>query len=187
MIYPHVVFFFFSSRRRHTRCSRDWSSDVCSSDLFPWIRLPTPSTAGRIPDTSPPSASPSCAGRYLIKTNAWKKQAKLSSANPLRDRISVRKSLSENTCLPLRGRSEEHTPELQSRLHVVCRLLLEKNSLMVRGLFFSDAMFVPTICSNQVGALSLDITLSCSFWPLNASARGSSLHLSTARQGCSDS
>src|SRR2546429_357656 len=23
---------FFSSRRRHTRCSRDWSSDVCSSD-----------------------------------------------------------------------------------------------------------------------------------------------------------
>src|SRR2546429_244065 len=24
--------FFFSSRRRHTRCSRDWSSDVCSSD-----------------------------------------------------------------------------------------------------------------------------------------------------------
>src|SRR5216684_9269149 len=28
-----IVFFFFSSRRRHTRCSRDWSSDVCSSDL----------------------------------------------------------------------------------------------------------------------------------------------------------
>src|SRR2546422_2142893 len=28
------MFFFFSSRRRHTRCSRDWSSDVCSSDLW---------------------------------------------------------------------------------------------------------------------------------------------------------
>src|SRR5436305_13514539 len=28
-----VIFFFFSSRRRHTRCGRDWSSDVCSSDL----------------------------------------------------------------------------------------------------------------------------------------------------------
>src|SRR5216684_6178511 len=28
------VLFFFSSRRRHTRCSRDWSSDVCSSDLI---------------------------------------------------------------------------------------------------------------------------------------------------------
>src|SRR5690554_7028452 len=27
-------FFFFSSRRRHTRCGRDWSSDVCSSDLI---------------------------------------------------------------------------------------------------------------------------------------------------------
>src|SRR5690606_40001798 len=28
-----TCFFFFSSRRRHTRFSRDWSSDVCSSDL----------------------------------------------------------------------------------------------------------------------------------------------------------
>src|SRR3712207_7475219 len=27
------MFFFFSSRRRHTRYWRDWSSDVCSSDL----------------------------------------------------------------------------------------------------------------------------------------------------------
>src|SRR5690606_24460150 len=30
--YLHM-YFFFSSRRRHTRFSRDWSSDVCSSDL----------------------------------------------------------------------------------------------------------------------------------------------------------
>src|SRR2546428_4549365 len=29
-----TVFFFFSSRRRHTRSDRDWSSDVCSSDLL---------------------------------------------------------------------------------------------------------------------------------------------------------
>src|SRR5438445_5953098 len=28
------MFFFFSSRRRHTRYWRDWSSDVCSSDLY---------------------------------------------------------------------------------------------------------------------------------------------------------
>src|SRR5439155_16809725 len=28
-----LLFFFFSSRRRHTRWPRDWSSDVCSSDL----------------------------------------------------------------------------------------------------------------------------------------------------------
>src|SRR2546430_4311929 len=31
------VFFFFSSRRRHTRFDCDWSSDVCSSDLILWI------------------------------------------------------------------------------------------------------------------------------------------------------
>src|SRR6266498_3756088 len=29
-----LYYFFFSSRRRHTRCGRDWSSDVCSSDLL---------------------------------------------------------------------------------------------------------------------------------------------------------
>src|SRR5947209_15912920 len=29
--------FFFSSRRRHTRYWRDWSSDVCSSDLAGWF------------------------------------------------------------------------------------------------------------------------------------------------------
>src|SRR5699024_11900389 len=33
MIYCFLFFFFFSSRRRHTRSKRDWSSDVCSSDL----------------------------------------------------------------------------------------------------------------------------------------------------------
>src|SRR5256884_5249988 len=33
--YRSMCCFFFSSRRRHTRCSRDWSSDVCSSDLKP--------------------------------------------------------------------------------------------------------------------------------------------------------
>src|SRR5699024_11843796 len=34
-------FFFFSSRRRHTRSKRDWSSDVCSSDLdhLPWREM----------------------------------------------------------------------------------------------------------------------------------------------------
>src|SRR5690349_22641734 len=34
-IFFFFFFFFFSSRRRHTRSLRDWSSDVCSSDL-PW-------------------------------------------------------------------------------------------------------------------------------------------------------
>src|SRR5690606_25431843 len=34
MIQRLYNYFFFSSRRRHTRFSRDWSSDVCSSDLY---------------------------------------------------------------------------------------------------------------------------------------------------------
>src|SRR5712675_2747069 len=39
--------FFFAIRRRHTRCSRDWSSDVCSSDLASMPGMPyTLFTAG---------------------------------------------------------------------------------------------------------------------------------------------
>src|SRR5438067_6834163 len=33
IIVGRMFFFFFSSRRRHTRSKRDWSSDVCSSDI----------------------------------------------------------------------------------------------------------------------------------------------------------
>src|SRR5699024_11500544 len=43
LVLPHASRFFFSSRRRHTRSKRDWSSDVCSSDLGPESR----SGAGR--------------------------------------------------------------------------------------------------------------------------------------------
>src|SRR3712207_727280 len=42
-----IVFFFFSSRRRHTRYWRDWSSDVCSSDLvYSGIAINTDKTKG---------------------------------------------------------------------------------------------------------------------------------------------
>src|SRR6266542_4827 len=36
-VLPRPDGFFFSSRRRHTICYRDWSSDVCSSDLYDWV------------------------------------------------------------------------------------------------------------------------------------------------------
>src|SRR5699024_11980792 len=40
----YSYYFFFSSRRRHTRSKRDWSSDVCSSDLM--------ATAAQIEETN---------------------------------------------------------------------------------------------------------------------------------------
>src|SRR2546429_5288913 len=45
-----MFFFFFSSRRRHTRCSRDWSSDVCSSDLL--LPIDHPGTVGSVSEHS---------------------------------------------------------------------------------------------------------------------------------------
>src|SRR3712207_9131445 len=53
-----VLFFFFSSRRRHTRYWRDWISDVCSSDLhlvFAPLHTQDPAqTIDRIIDVFPP-------------------------------------------------------------------------------------------------------------------------------------
>src|SRR2546429_6305592 len=89
--------FFFSSRRRHTRCSRDWSSDVCSSDLG--LRLLVASVALH------PGGRPEV--RHL-------RQRRVAGEDGGRQRARPQQ------------RSEEHTSELQSRLHLVCRLLLEK-------------------------------------------------------------
>src|SRR5437870_7050811 len=63
-------FFFFSSRRRHTRWPRDWSSDVCSSDLdnhkhldtFPYSTVVTGSAAQFNRSVS---AMPAIARRHL--------------------------------------------------------------------------------------------------------------------------
>src|SRR5436305_11402494 len=81
--------FFFSSRRRHTRCGRDWSSDVCSSDL------------GHVERAAP------------------RRHDGLHDLSHGGDRPAAPR-------LPDEARSEEHTSELQSRPHLVCRLLLEK-------------------------------------------------------------
>src|SRR2546422_4696811 len=95
-----MFIFFFSSRRRHTRCSRDWSSDVCSSDLVP-------------PDSAIAQCPRVARTRAIVSASHW-------AARRGNDSISSTTTLGEVT------RSEEHTSELQSRLHLVCRLLLEK-------------------------------------------------------------
>src|SRR5205807_6560780 len=51
-----VIFFFFSSRRRHTRLQGDWSSDVCSSDLA--TTRPTTPACWRSWSRCPTSAAP---------------------------------------------------------------------------------------------------------------------------------
>src|SRR5690554_7122519 len=96
-----LFFFFFSSRRRHTRCGRDWSSDVCSSDL---------SIETDIKD--------------LFEFNAARKKDIEDLKEKLEQEKLEREKLLGNSSL----RSEEHTSELQSRPHLVCRLLLEKKN-----------------------------------------------------------
>src|SRR2546429_1509646 len=108
-----VLVFFFSSRRRHTICSRDWSSDVCSSDL--------------LGDTLHHSS------RLVVSSTNWSVILALSLLLLNSATAVARQSVSA------KKRSEEHTSELQSRLHLVCRLLLEKKKNPLSGQFYDSS------------------------------------------------
>src|SRR5690606_39310812 len=101
--------FFFSSRRRHTRFSRDWSSDVCSSDLtvhanqigangkqFQWRAAKTARRPGLL---------------------LFERYGDLEF-----DFVGDQRHGGGD------ARSEEHTSGIQSRENIVCRLLLEKKN-----------------------------------------------------------
>src|SRR5256884_5968966 len=83
---------FFSSRRRHTRCSRDWSSDVCSSDL--WFSrsqsgLQSPDWFGQTTTRAPAGLRTTCAGCSRNCATADFTRAKSMAPTAVRDRKSV--------------------------------------------------------------------------------------------------
>src|SRR5256886_9652254 len=100
------VYFFFSSRRRHTRFDCDWSSDVCSSDLsaVPYMKTAVPGT--RSGGSAARSASSILRGTVF---------SSMRLPRISRPRFQV----------VISRRSEEHTSEPQSQSNLVCRLLLE--------------------------------------------------------------
>ena len=86
-----VYCFFFSSRRRHTRLVRDWSSDVCSSDLFegrPVHRTIIPHGGDHRNHTSSQHISPhlstamltDMSGRWYLSRPSFTRIAKVSPA-----------------------------------------------------------------------------------------------------------
>src|SRR5437660_10180635 len=72
----HFIFFFFSSRRRHTRWPRDWSSDVCSSDLTHRNSLEVSFAPGRRPEglTEILRVGTSAAGARAKAIIAWNRE-----------------------------------------------------------------------------------------------------------------
>src|SRR2546421_6121631 len=99
----YFFFFFFSSKQKHTRSDRDWSSDVCSSDLK---QKHTRSDRDWSSDV--------CSSDLKQKhTRSDRKSTRLNSSH---DQISY-----AVFCL----RSEKHTSELQYPSYIVCRPLLE--------------------------------------------------------------
>src|SRR5205814_3464715 len=89
--------FFFSSRRRHTRCLSDWSSDVCSSDLLSWKNLRIGGERGgpatdvpawlaprRVPDASSVTTAAGETERYLFYRGVGHIDAPLSRSEERR-------------------------------------------------------------------------------------------------------
>src|SRR5690625_6454222 len=93
--------FFFSSRGRHTSWPRDWSSDVCSSDLSTLLLI-----------------------SKLLAMRSSKRNSRLFTKASTFNLNGYFQSCHRMPAYFVR--SEEHTSELQSRGHLVCRLLLEK-------------------------------------------------------------
>src|SRR5690625_7208081 len=59
------LFFFFSSGRRHTRWPRDWSSDVCSSDLSPMMSRTCSRTASRVTPRASRALAPTPSASWI--------------------------------------------------------------------------------------------------------------------------
>src|SRR5205814_6163370 len=94
--------FFFSSRRRHTRCLSDWSSDVCSSDLADVAegRLPRPrGLAGgpqRHPRADPRARGGRQIGRASCRERVWTEVVTVAA----REEMGVdRRSMGDVACV----------------------------------------------------------------------------------------
>src|ERR1035441_10735113 len=92
---------FFSSRRRHTRCLSDWSSDVCSSDL--WPRMPEPFAAGTTagaPPGSPRSEERAVGKEWRSRWSPYhlkkKKKEKKRRGKPERDDTTTKRNTREH-------------------------------------------------------------------------------------------
>src|SRR5699024_11610225 len=116
--------FFFSSRRRHTRSKRDWSSDVCSSDLVDLReKLVVNATPWAVQTISgEPMQSSSGMTPAWFNENIERYWEEVGVRGIKIARVSPGDAIAD----PDHKRSEEHTSELQSRFDLVCRLLLEK-------------------------------------------------------------
>src|SRR3712207_6967252 len=115
-----MLFFFFSSRRRHTRYWRDWSSDVCSSDLLEktsgeYCRIITADIKKTVKEHECVEAFEKSFKDAFGKFDDYLYDELIAKM----DTLGISKT--EEVL-----RSEEHTSELQSRQYLVCRLLLEK-------------------------------------------------------------
>src|SRR2546430_7974175 len=149
------IFFFFSSRRRHTRFDCDWSSDVCSSDLqvadsgaAPKSQLHQIVARGAARSLSHIAGAKDSAGTGPAIDYSRGKVIDIALKADKVDRIVVsgradgvhlepappKPAAADSTAkkpkpAPADSRSEEHTSELQSQSNLVCRLLLEKKKI----------------------------------------------------------
>src|SRR5690606_40711230 len=95
--------FFFSSRRRHTRFSRDWSSDVCSSDLNEGVDIQVVTRGNFTPDAT-----------FELTVNGGFLHNEIVALNPGNNYLST-VNPEFRGITPIRNRSEERRVGKESR------------------------------------------------------------------------
>src|SRR5437899_1448922 len=97
-----VDYFFFSSRRRHTRCLSDWSSDVCSSDLE--------SLAGRGLEPCPRTTRPIYSERFFAPVPVMTARSRLACSEKRRSENRRSRTATQT------GKSTARTPQRPRRI-----------------------------------------------------------------------
>src|SRR3989449_8231768 len=120
-------------------CSTYWAHDSISRA---GTRVSSPAQRPTIAST--PSAPITIRARNICSPRGFRTRTCHVPSVP---RLIPAASDSTSTAAPTRPRSEEHTSELQSRLHLVCRLLLEKKKTNHRQTPYPDLPGQHTHCS----------------------------------------
>src|SRR5216683_839507 len=104
-------FFFFSSRRRHTRSDRDWSSDVCSSDLRLGVQPPPARAHRRLIPRGEEDRVGLTAGRTAARRHLERCEVDLEPYAPGRFRITAEPGADQRAAPAQRARDRDEDAE----------------------------------------------------------------------------
>src|SRR3712207_5447153 len=141
-----MFFFFFSSRRRHTRYWRDWSSDVCSSDLDPELikklfELEVPEIADGLVEITNVAREPGYRSKIAVVSHA-------DGVDPVGACVGPRGSRVRMVVSELRGEKIDIIPYNEEPARFVAKAL---SPARVREVLVDDSNRQATVIVPEIG------------------------------------